>query len=100
MRWLLFLSRLAFICGVFFLISFSLLLKDWLAEGDLKQTIIMIGYVMGMLVFPATCICYLVVFIVKRKLRVYVPLWLILSNIVFFLFLIFFIFYLNDPYYN
>lgn len=100
MRWLLFLSRLAFICGVFFLVSFSLLLKDWLPDGDLKQTILMIGYVMGILVFPATCIAYLVVLIVKKKLKAYVPLWLILSNIVFFLFLIFFIFYLDDPYYN
>lgn len=100
MRWLLFLSRVAFICGLFFLVSFSLLLNDWLEEGDLKQTIITIGYVMGMVVLPLTCLCYLLVLIIKRKLRAYVPLWLVVVNILFLASLIYFIFYLNDPYYN
>lgn len=100
MRWLLFLSRLAFICGVFFVMSVSLLISNWVNDPTLESTIITIGYSMGLIIFPGTCICYLVVLAVKRKLRVYVPLWLILANVFFFLFLIFFIFYLNDPYYH
>lgn len=100
MRWLLFLSRLAFICGIFFLLSFSLLLNDWLDDPSLKSTLIIIGYAMGMVVLPLVNLCYLVVLLVKRKLRVYVPLWLLLANLLFLLLLIYFIFYLNDPYYH
>lgn len=100
MRWLLFLSRLAFICGIFFLLSVSLLMQEWIWDENLKSTIITIGYFMGMIIIPAVNLCYLLVFIVKRKLRHFVPLWLIIANLLFLLSLIFFIFYLNDPYYH
>ncbi|HMK26577.1 MAG TPA: hypothetical protein VK483_11170 [Chitinophagaceae bacterium] len=100
MRWLLFLSRLAFICGLFFVLSFTLLIKKWVNNPELESTIITIGYVMGMVILPVTNLCCLVVLIIKKKLREYVPLWLILANILFLLFLIYFIFYLNDPYYH
>ena len=100
MRWLLFLSRLAFICGLFFIISVTLLINNWVKDPNLESTIITIGYVMGMIIIPVTCICYLVVLATKRKLIAFVPLWLILANILFLLLLIYFIFYLNDPYYH
>ncbi len=100
MRWLLFLSRLAFICGLFFILSFTLLIKNWLNSPELESTIITIGYVMGMIVLPVTVLCYLGVFIGKKKLGEYVPLWLIVANVLFLLFLVYFIFYLNDPYYH
>jgi len=100
MRWLLFLSRLAFICGICFLLSFSLLLQDWIKDEELKSTIITIGYLMGMIVLPLVNLCYLVVLIVKGRLKEFVPLWLIIINLLFLLTLIFFIFYLNDPYYH
>jgi len=100
MRWLLFLSRLAFICGLFFVISFTLLINKWVNDPALESTIITIGYLMGMIILPATSLCYLAVLIIKKKLREYVPLWIILSNVLFFLFLVYFIFYLNDPYYH
>lgn len=100
MRWLLFLSRLAFICGLFFVLSFTLLIRRWINNPEIESFIITIGYVMGMIVLPATGLCYLAVFIVKHKLRAFVPLWLILVNVLFLLFLIYFIFYLNDPYYH
>ncbi len=100
MRWLLFLSRLAFICGIFFLVAISLLVKAWLPDGNLKSTIIIIGDLMGMIIFPAVTLCYLGVWMIKRKVREYVPLWLIIANVLFLLALIYFIFYLNDPYYH
>ena len=100
MRWLLFLSRLAFICGVCFLLSVSLLMQEWISDENLKSTIITIGYFMGMIILPLVNLCYLGVFIVKRKLREFVPLWLVIINVLFLLSLIFFIFYLNDPYYH
>ncbi|HKC36012.1 MAG TPA: hypothetical protein VKB95_08115 [Chitinophagaceae bacterium] len=100
MRWLLFLSRLAFICGLFFVLSFTLLIKKWVNNPELESTIITIGYVMGMIILPVTILCYLAVLIIKKKLREYVPGWLVLANILFLLFLIYFIFYLNDPFYH
>ena len=100
MRWLLFLSRLAFICGVFFLLSVSLLMQEWISDENLKSTIIAIGYFMGMIIIPIVNLCYFIVFLIKRKIRKFVPLWLISINFLFFLALLFFIFYLNDPYYH
>jgi uncharacterized membrane protein len=98
MRWLLFLSRLAFICGVFFVVA--LLINDWIKDPTTNSTIITIGYVMGIILLPVTLLCYMGVLITKRRIREYVPLWIILANILFFLLLIYFIFYLNDPYYH
>jgi hypothetical protein len=55
---------------------------------------------MGMILLPVTNLCYLLVLLIKRKLKAYVPLWLVIMNLLFLLFLIYFIFYLNDPYYH
>ena len=100
MRWLLFLSRLAFICGVFLLLALSLLIKEWAKDDAITSTIIMIGYVMGMIIIPAVNICYLAVLSIRRRLTVYVPLWLIVANLLYLFILVFYIFYLNDPYYH
>ncbi|MES1214878.1 MAG: hypothetical protein ABUT20_05115 [Bacteroidota bacterium] len=100
MRWLLFLSRLAFICGFFFIISLSLLMYEWIKEENIVATIVTIGVYMGIIIVPLTNICYLGVFIIKRKLKRYVPGWLVISNILFLLLLFYYIFYLNDPYYH
>ena len=100
MNWLRFLSRLSFICGIFFLVSISLLIKNWLTDEVAISTIATLGYAMGMILFPLVNLCYLVVFIVKRKLKPYVPLWLVIANFIFLLALLTYIFYLNDPYYH
>ena len=100
MRWLLFLSRLAFICGIFFLLSVSLLIRDWAKDDAITSTIITIGYIMGLLIVPVVNVCYLVVLFVKKRISIYVPLWLVVANILFLFILIFYIFYLNDPYYH
>lgn len=100
MRWLLFLSRLAFITGIFFLLSVSLLIRDWAKDDAITSTIITIGYVMGLLLVPVVNLCYLVVLFVKRRIGVFVPIWLVVANILFLFILIFYIFYLNDPHYH
>ncbi|RYG46032.1 MAG: hypothetical protein EOO01_16830 [Chitinophagaceae bacterium] len=100
MRWLLFLSRLAFICGIFFLLSMSLLIIDWTKDDAITSTIITIGFIMGLIIVPVVNLCYLAVLFVKRKIAVYVPLWLVVANILFLFILIFYIFYVNDPYYH
>jgi hypothetical protein len=95
MRWLLFLSRLAFICGICFLLSLSLLIKEWTKDQDLGATIITIGVFFGMLVVPVTLICYLIVIIRKKNLTAIVPLWLVISNIIFLIFLFIYIISIN-----
>ncbi len=100
MRWLLFLSRLAFICGVFFLLALSLLIKDWAQDDAITSTVITIGFIMGVVVVPVTVLCYLAVVLIKQQLTTYVPGWLVAINIVFLIILLFYIFYANDPYYH
>jgi len=100
MRWLLFLSRLAFICGIFLLLSFSLLIRDWTNDEAITSSIITLGYIMGLVILPVVNLSYLVVLFVKRRITIYVPLWLVVANILFLFILIFYIFYLNDPYYH
>lgn len=101
MRWLLFLSRLAFICGIFFLLALSLQVRgieDWAKDDTLASNIITIGVFMGLIIVPVTNIAYLVV-LASRK-RTGVARWLRIANVIFLFVMIFYIFYLNDPYYH
>lgn len=100
MRWLLFLSRLAFICGICFLLSLSLLIKTWAKDEDLVGTIITIGVFIGMIVVPFTLLCYLVAIFLKKNLTASVPLWLIVSNIIFLILLLIYIISINGQHYN
>src|ERR1700741_1497492 len=95
MRWLLFLSRLAFISGFCFLLSISLLIKEWTKDQDLAGTIITIGTFMGMLLVPATLIAYLVVIIRGKKLTEVIPPWLITCNILWMFLYLFYLIFLN-----
>ncbi len=98
MRWLLFLSRLAFICGLFFLISLSLLVKDWIKDESLVSTIITIGFFMGMIIVPITLLCYILLWIFGKRPGAIVPKWLIVANVFVLLILLSYIFYINYLY--
>lgn len=101
MRWLLFLSRLAFISGICILIWLVLAMMKTENSELFSSTIITIGYVMGAIFLPAVNIIYLVLRLAgKKKLLGVVPTWLIIANFLFLLLLIYYIFYLNDPYYH
>lgn len=100
MRWLLFLSRVAFICGVFFLLALSLLIKDWAKDDAITSTVITIGFIMGVVIVPVTALCYLVVVLIKQKLTAHIPAWLIAANILFLFVLLFYIFYVNPHYHQ
>lgn len=95
MRWLLFLSRLAFICGLFFLLSLSLLIRDWIKDESLISTIITIGFFMGMIIVPITLVSYLFMWLIRKKPAAIVPRWLIIANILVLLLLLGYIFYNN-----
>lgn len=96
MRWLLFLSRVAFICNIFFILAFSLQISNWVNNGDLEALIVIIGVFLFMLFNPLVNICYLVLLLLRRKFWHIVPSWLITANILFLIMQIFYIFYLND----
>lgn len=100
MRWLLFLSRVAFLAGIFVLLSFSVLIWDWTGQESISSSIIFAGYTLGLVIIPLTCLIYLLVLMIKRKLAEYVPVWLVASNLVFLFLLMIHIFYVNDPYYH
>lgn len=93
MRWLLFLSRVSFICGFCFLISLSLRFYNWTHDEGITSTFIIIGYVIGLIVVPVTLLCYLGVLIARKKLTV--PLWLVVSNILFLFILLIYIIFIN-----
>ncbi len=65
-----------------------------------SSTVIIIGYVMGGVLLPVTNLIYLVMSVLGKKISTVVPRWLIIANILFFLVFIYYIFYLNDPYYH
>lgn len=95
MRWLLFLSRLAFICNLFFLLSASLQVYDWAQNSEVNSTILIIGYFLALLLNPLTNLFYLVAAMLRKKLTEAVPLWLIISNIIFLVIQLLFIIYLT-----
>jgi uncharacterized membrane protein len=97
MRWLLFLSRLAFICGIFLLLSISLQIRDWAKDQVTVSTIVIIGYFICAFVVPVVNLCYLGVLLIKRKLGAFVPLWLVTANLFFLLILVLYLFYFNAP---
>ena len=67
MRWLLFLSKLAFICNLLFIPAFVLQIKNFFINADLASYIIIIGFVFAILFNPAVNICYLVLFFFKQE---------------------------------
>src|SRR5688572_28921409 len=91
MGWLQFLSKLAFICGFFFLLSISIRMWDWIKEESIESTIITIGHFIGMIVVPVTCPIYLVMIMSRVKLKNYVAGWLIAANFIFLFALLFYI---------
>jgi hypothetical protein len=82
-RWLLFLSKLAFICNLAFLVSFVFRITNLLSNYDIKAYIIIIGWLLSVIVNPVVVFIYLLVFWVKRNSLAIVPVWLIVMNILF-----------------
>lgn len=95
MRWLLKLSRIAFICNICFLIAFSLQLSNWIRDQDLTDYVVIIGFVMSFIINPVTNLCYLVTAFASRQKLSIVPLWIITANILFLFIDAFYILYIN-----
>ena len=81
MRTLLFLSRLAFSCNLFFLLTVLLQWRNFIGDPGMVSTIVIIGYVGAFLYNPVVNLAYLVIFALKRSLLHPHPKWLIGANI-------------------
>src|SRR5690606_39626539 len=95
MRWLLFLSRLAFICNLFFLLSASLQVYDWAQNSEVNSTILIIGYFLSLFLNPIANLSYLMAAILRKNLTATIPAWLIIMNIIFLFIQLLFIIYLT-----
>ena len=98
MKRLLFLSRIAFICNLFFLLTVVMHWSAFFENQAIVSTIIIIGYMLAVFIFnPIVNIAYITLLLLHKKLPVIVPRWLVFSNFVFLLLqLIYLIFILND----
>ena len=97
MRMLSFLSRVAFVCNVFFVISFIIQLTNWIQQEQLRSTIVLMGYILGIPVNLLVNLGYLIFLLVRKKKPWPVPAWLVTANVLFFIIQILYILYLNDP---
>lgn len=95
MRWLLFLSRLAFVCNCIFLVALSLQFGRWFQNEDAESLVIIIGYFMSGLLNPAAVLCYALLFLRNRTKLSVVPKWLRIANCLFLVLQVFYIFHLN-----
>lgn len=95
MRWLLFLSKLAFICNLIFIPAFILQIKNFIGDIDLSSYIIIIGFVFAILFNPVTNLCYLLLFFIDKKKLSLVPVWLIVINILFLFLQVIFLLLMN-----
>jgi hypothetical protein len=95
MRWLLFFSRVAFVCNLLFLVSFSLLLYNWIGQEEITSALIIVGYVLAVVFNPAVNLVYLVLFWVKKNSLAAIPAWLIVMNILFLMLQLLYLLLLN-----
>lgn len=97
MRWLLFLSRIAFICNLFFLLTVLLQWRNLIGDERVASTVIIIGYFFAVFLFnPIVNLCYLLTFLRRKPLFTFVPRWLVGANFVFLLLQLQYILFLND----
>lgn len=100
MRWLLFLSRVAFICNLFFILSLLILWKELVTQQAVVGTVGILGYVLAIVFNSFVNLCYVTMLLVKRSVLSVIPKWLLLANLVFFILQILYIFVLNDTLHN
>src|SRR5947208_9779617 len=95
MRWLLFLSRVAFICNICFLLALSIRISNWVQNQDMSNLIVLVGYVLVVIFNPLVNLCYLILFVARKKYWQVIPHWLITANILFLVIQLLYIVYLN-----
>ena len=94
MRFVLFLSRIAFICNLFFLLALLVRITNVAGNGLAVSTIGITGYFLVALFNPLVNLIYLFL-LFRKKLFISLPRWLVLSNFIFLLLQLQYILFLN-----
>jgi hypothetical protein len=84
MRLLRFLSRLAFICNICFLVASSLRYLPALPDNALLSDIIVLGYFVSIGVNFFVNLIVIILFVLRRIWAAGVPRWLLIVNFIFF----------------
>jgi hypothetical protein len=102
MRLLLFLSRVALICNIFFLLTVLLQWKNFVREESVVSTIVIIGYFLAVFIFnPLVNLLYITFLAIRRRLSDIIPKWLVIANFIFLLLqLLYIILFLNGTLYT
>jgi hypothetical protein len=95
MRFVLFLSRIAFICNIFSLFAIVVLWKNIITAQAVVSTIGIIGYFLAVVFNPLVNFLYLVL-LLRKKLFINIPGWLVIANFIFLLLQLQYILFLND----
>lgn len=96
MRWLIFLSRVAFISGVTVILAILSLSFNWGKDENIVSSILLAGYVLGALLLPTINFIYFILMVLGREPGRFVPKWLMVSNVVFLFALFAYYFLLHD----
>lgn len=100
MRFLLFLMRVTFICGVSYLLALSMQYFNWSGNSPAVSAIVIMSHIIGGVLLIITHLSLLGIAFTKKNALKTFPGWLIIANIFFLVIFIVHIFYLNDPYYH
>jgi uncharacterized membrane protein (DUF485 family) len=93
------LFRIAFICNVFFVVCMILLFSH--ADKYFPQPLIEFSIILGWLAPVINLISFiLVVILISRIRKKQIPLWLLYTNLICFIFQIYFFFILHDQLYT
>lgn len=80
---LLFLSRVALLCNVCFLVTLAMHYVPVLSQGVISSTVIILGTVMAIVINALMNFLYLVIAISGARLQNLVPVWIIIVNFLF-----------------
>ncbi len=100
MRWLVLLSRVAFLSGIVMLVALFSGATSWHKAESGFYVAILAGYGLSAVLLPLTGLLYLLLSLVQPHRLQTTPRWLMISNILLLLIFLFFTFYYNDPYYH
>src|SRR5688572_7086076 len=98
MRWLLFLSRVAFICNLFSLLTLLILWKNFVHQQAIVGTIAILGYVLAIVFNHIVNLIYGSLLLAKRTALALILNWLIFANFLFLLLQVLYIYLQNDTF--
>lgn len=81
-----FFSRVALLCNLCFLVVFFLRYVPFVQNGIITSTLIILGSVISIVINTLIMLLYFFLVIVGGPLRKAIPVWLIITNILFFIF--------------